>query len=208
MNDETLFINEKMINRFLTLKKFNRYTSSDMDILLLSIFNKIIDDDFVPEDKLIENEHLTNAYISFYDDISYKRKLYYNQQIENIKKFYDRKKNSDIKVNYSLDDTISRIKYKTSYKIKKTLCHWICKNIIKTKSNSDFSQLFVLMCRYVFDEHFFNDIQLLESKTNYIYNSFANVQFIHMKELIDANNKKYYEKVEINKAKKNEKVSK
>lgn len=190
-----LFINERIINRFLTLKQFNKYNNSNVENLLLNIFCKIVDNDFTPNEALLNNDDFLNAFMSFYDNINHTRKQYYDRQVKNIIKFYNKKKIEEKETNSSLEDSISRIKYKTSHKISKELSYYICKIIINLKIDSSFAQLFVLICKYSFDDEFEQNIDILILKNEYIFNSFSNVQFLYIKSLIDKNIESYNKKI-------------
>lgn len=190
-----LFINERIINRFLTLKQFNKYNNSNVENLLLNIFCKIVDNDFTPNEALLNNDDFLNVFMSFYDNINHTRKQYYDRQVKNIIKFYNKKKIEEKETNSSLEDSISRIKYKTSHKISKELSYYICKIIINLKIDSSFAQLFVLICKYAFDDEFEQNIDILILKNEYIFNSFSNVQFLYIKSLIDKNIESYNKKI-------------
>lgn len=203
-NEQSLFITEKLANRFLTLKHFGHYNNTGVENLLFNIFMKTIDNDSNPNDELLSNYAYMSAYIGFYDDTNHKRKSYYDIQKRNIINSYNKKLQDGNKPFYSIENTISRIKYKKSSSLSYKICIAIAKDIVKLKVDSTFAMLFVSICKYVFTDEANNKI-FNNSNMEYNISPFANVQFLAFKESIDKSIQNYKTKIEKSKSKKDNK---
>ena len=192
-NEESLFINEKLANRFLTLKEFNHYNDTDIENLLFNICMKIVDNDFKPNDRLVNDNILFIYFINFYDEINHKRKSYYDIQVRNITNSYNKKIKEGKEPYYSIDDTISRIKYKKSGSISYKICLFISKEIMKLNIQSSFCGLFVLICKYVFNVEF--NLKVANSNIEYTFSSFSNTQFLIFKDNINLMRENYNKKM-------------
>lgn len=191
-NCDHLFITEKLAKRFMNLKSFNYYNDTDSENLLFNIISKILDNDYIANDKLIENKNMSMVYLLFYEDINYKRDNYFNVQRNKILNYYKKKHKKNEECFYSIDETIKRIAYKKSGAIDKKICFTICQKIINDKAQSSFAELFILICKFVFSFDFDKNVILYDY---YLEDSFSRTQFTILKSEIAKTIENYNKKI-------------
>lgn len=198
-NCDHLFITEKLANRFISLKLFNHYEDTDIENLLFNIFKKILDNDYFPNERLLDNNDIFNIYLKFNDQINYKREKYFDIQKAKILNYYKKKQKKEEECFYTSEETIAKIKHKKSGALDQKSCIAICRIIIKNKIQSSFAEFFVLICRFIFSEIF--DEKIKDSDYDF-KKAFSNAQFLIFKPEIEETIKNYDKK--INKEKQND----
>lgn len=207
---KSLLINTQMVDTFTKFINRNYYNNSNIqDLMIKAIIDKINDNNINFDDSPLNNIEFIGAWLVsfsiYFDDYLKNKKKLRLRYWENV---YNKSIRENKNINWTVEDKIKNFKVDTAI-LEKDNCLQICSQILNTKflnnEKDRLSHLFLKICSYVFsDDIFFSKDEVI----NFEYNNLSNVYFLYLKETIDLCVSSYNKKVEINKAKKNETVSK